>query len=569
MSSRIVLFAGLVVAATCAFVSSASARPGDVDPSFGTGGEALIRLSGRGASFGQMSAQRDGAIVATAFAPGPDAEDYYRPVLLRIRPGGLLDRSFGEGGAVRLPMTLTAAPVVQDDGKIVVAGSRRSKGVDQLTVVRLESDGDRDEGFGDHGVVTPAAGAGLWPHAAIAQEDGKLVAAGGVVNGYAVDNFTLVRLRDDGSTDSGFGDGGRVVTPTGEQYGHASSIIEQPDGRLLVGGEASHDVRSDSGNQPRGAWLLRRYGADGSLDQAFGSNGAARLEFDGNTGSSLSRLVEAEDGRIVATGDAWFGLTMPFTAHMALARFGRNGQLDGGFGSSGSTLTQVPAEQTGNEAPSQGWDAAIQRDGRIVVAGRYFGGREPFSFGWAVVRYRPDGSIDRSFGRDGFVTSVRGPGQAAAAVVVQPGGQLVVGGTSTDCGRPIVTLVRYHAATGSDGGPSMRACATAIPLGPDDALPLSVQCPFVEDECNGTVTVELPSAELTSSRNRSHAVKLGASKFKLASGAMGKEKVAAKSHVVELLRKSGTTRATLVFVARDGEGHRRVTRRRIKIRAAR
>ena len=137
-----------------------------------------------------------------------------------------------------------------------------------------------------------------------------------------------------------------------------------------------------------------------------------------------------------------------------------------------------------------------------------------------------------------------------------------------DCGRPIATLVRYIADDGTDGGPAMRACATTVPLGPDDELPISVQCPFVEDECNGRVTVELPPSELTSSRNK-RSVAVGSAKFKLASGAMGKPSVVAEGTGLKRLEGNGTTRATLVFVARDGEGHRRVTRRSIKIRSAR
>jgi uncharacterized delta-60 repeat protein len=567
------LLGGLaVVTAALAAAPAVQARPGDVDPGFGTGGESLTHLSGRGASFGGMAAQSDGAIVATAFAPAADPVDYSRPVVLRLRANGLLDRSFGEGGAARLPMTLAAKPVVQADGKIVIAGSRRSRGVDQLTVVRLKSDGDRDKEFGDNGVVTPAAGAGLWPHAAIVQEDGNLVAVGAVVNESKrrLDNFTLVRLRSDGSTDPSFGDDGHVTTPTGEDAGLATAILEQDGGRLVVGGHSSRDVRSQSGNVAHNTWLLRRYRADGKLDATFGSNGAARFEVEDSTLSSLAGLVESEDGRIVGAGEVWFELGIFSTAHIAVAQFGLDGQVDAGFGSSGSVLTQVPAEQTGNRAPSQGWDLAIQRDGRIVVVGRYLGDSEPFSSGWAIVRYRPDGSLDTGFGRSGFVTSVRGQSQAAESILVQPGGRLVVGGTSTDCGRPLVTLVRYFGEAGADGGPTMRACATTVPLGPDGELPLSVQCPFVEDECKGTVSVEIPPTELTSSARRARRpVKVGAERFSLASGAMGEPSVTAKGRGLELLRKQRAKRAVLVFVARDGEGHRRVTRRKIKVRAAR
>lgn len=98
---------------------------------------------------------------------------------------------------------------------------------------------------------------------------------------------------------------------------------------------------------------------------------------------------------------------------------------------------------------------------------------------------------------------------------------------------------------------------------------MSVQCPFVEDECNGRVEVEIPPAELGSSTRRpKRAVRVGAAKFKLASGAMGRPSVKAEGPGLTQLCEKGIKRAALVFVARDGEGHRRVTRRRIKIRSA-
>jgi hypothetical protein len=49
---------------------------------------------------------------------------------------------------------------------------------------------------------------------------------------------------------------------------------------------------------------------------------------------------------------------------------------------------------------------------------------------------------------------------------------------------------------------------------------------------------------------------------------MGKPSIKGEGPGLTQLREKGIKRATLVFVARDGEGHRRVTRRRIKIRSA-
>src|SRR5206468_2470288 len=99
------------------------------------------------------------------------------------------------------------------------------------------------------------------------QTDGKIV-----VSGYALaggqDELALVRYSSDGSLDTSFGTGGKVLTYLGTSEEHATRVVIQPDGKILVAGTSS-----ENGVSPTDLVLVR-YNSDGSLDTSFG-NGAA------------------------------------------------------------------------------------------------------------------------------------------------------------------------------------------------------------------------------------------------------------------------------------------------------
>lgn len=538
--------------AACVLAPVAHARPGDVDPTFGVGGESLVGLDGRVAEFGLMTLQRDGSIVATA-----TAVPTMKQSLVRLTRDGLLDPTLGKAGAVRLPLVqVVAEPLVQADGKIVVVGTQadQTPGAPwRLAAISLEPDGDPDPGFGTAGVATPPNAGRFTPFAVIQQDDGRLVLAGG--DSDAKDSFALIRLGRDGSVDRTFGEGGRVTTPNGQDFGGALAVVERKDGRLLVGGTSGKQVTTPTAGYSDDAWVVRQYTSTGAVDTGFGSQGATRVELDRFWTSYLDRLLPAGDG-FVGVGSSGEEAIRP--THVSLARFGSGGALDRGFGQDGLVHTQIVAEQTGRPSISSSGDAAIQRDGRVLVGGGY---SDSSAFnapsGWAVTRYRPDGSLDAGFGRGGSATSPRGLFQSVRGLGVQPDGRIVAGGTSTNCGRSIFTLVRYLAADGPDAGPAVRACAGTVEIEPDGDLPIPIQCPFVESVCNGEIAIEIPTTDLPVGRKR----------FKLTGGARGTTSVRAKGRALELLRKPGTRRVVAVLTARDGERHRRVTRRGLKVRS--
>ncbi len=134
------------------------------------------------------------------------------------------------------------ALAVLPDGKFVAAGAEYfQKGYGEIAVVRYNADGSRDSTFGEGGTAFADFG-GIAPRGVtsiVVLPDQKLVVAGtsGPRPGNpGTDNLAVARFNTDGSLDSSFGGGdGKVLTDFGA-HESASSLALLPDSRLLVGG---------------------------------------------------------------------------------------------------------------------------------------------------------------------------------------------------------------------------------------------------------------------------------------------------------------------------------------------
>ncbi len=198
---------------------------GALDTSFGINGiavqEHLINYN-RGSD---IALQPDGRIVAVG-----EAYSYFsgpHPVFIvqRFHANGSPDESFGTGGIVYTETSGGALSVaVQPDGKIVVVGGG-------LTVARYNTDGSLDASFGSAGVVITAVGNDPYFEKVILQADGKIVAVGSTKTGNDPRSAALVRYNTDGSLDQGFGNGGMVIHEGG---GSSSGSVLQPDGKIIA-----------------------------------------------------------------------------------------------------------------------------------------------------------------------------------------------------------------------------------------------------------------------------------------------------------------------------------------------
>lgn len=119
---------------------------------------------------------------------------------------------------------------------------------------------------------------------------------------------------------------------------------------------------------------------------------------------------------------------------------GLPGVVDTSF-NGGPQLTSV------GEGEDYAFATAVQADGKVVTVGRTSTNAGGYDI--AITRHLRDGAIDTSFGVQGKVVTAVAPGRGmdeARAVVVQPDGKIVVGGSTDASGTDkAFLLVRYLA----------------------------------------------------------------------------------------------------------------------------
>src|SRR5262249_2695343 len=160
------------------------------DPSFGTGGRVTTTFGKNDVAF-SVAVQPDGKIVTAGFG-------LFKFALARYNSNGTLDPSFGTGGHMTTALggLDDGGPrlALQGDGKIVVAGQSFINGGFHSALVRYNSNGTLDAGFG---TLTAIFG-GESDDAGIAlQPDGKIVVPGSSFTGFN-ESFGLARFNSDG-----------------------------------------------------------------------------------------------------------------------------------------------------------------------------------------------------------------------------------------------------------------------------------------------------------------------------------------------------------------------------------
>ncbi|MEO7960719.1 MAG: T9SS type A sorting domain-containing protein [Ginsengibacter sp.] len=226
-----------------------------------------------------------------------------------------------------------------------------------------------------------------------------------------------------GDLDAAFGINGIIKADLGEQYNYganAKKILTESDGSFYV-------VTPWGPSQ----FFIIKKNRDGSPDVTYGIDG-----FSTPISMEANSAARQQDGKIVMVGN--------HGNNFAIARYNTDGSPDATFNNGGL--------QTVNHYDySYANDVAIQQDGKIVVTGlaAYYGvGYDGDPYYFATTRFNPDGSLDHTFGNDGWQTKYMGAyGAVANAVAIQPDGKIIVAGATQyeDYGG----LIRYN----SDGSP--------------------------------------------------------------------------------------------------------------------
>ena len=353
---------------------------------------------------------------------------------------GDLDPTFGTGGMVTTDIArstdIANAVAVQVDGKLVVVGQTYKNNDfsdEDFVVTRYNTDGTLDNTFGVRGrVKTDFPGLAAVPSSVVIQPDGKILVAGGAFPLFTfAGNFELVRYNPNGSLDTSFGSGG-IVTTNFPEGSYAFDVALQSDGKIIAAGTVFVDFIIGEASDTD--FALARYNPDGTPDTTFGSGGQVSTDFVGMEDDAFSILIQP-DGKIVAVGSANSSATF---YDFAAARYLSNGTIDTTFGVSGKVQTDF-GDQNFDRARS----AALQPDGKIVAAGfaiSHGGGVQNF----AVARYTSNGVLDTTFNRVGKTQIDFGNCcQSATKVLLQSDGKIItVGGSNGESGDDDFLLAR-------------------------------------------------------------------------------------------------------------------------------
>lgn len=397
---------------------------GTLDPTFGSGG--IANPAGQNfhgiayglAVYSSTQPATAGDIVAAGWKADKPAYDFG---VVRYTPSGTPDNTFGVKGTVTTKFNSyyaseANAVMIQPDGKIVAAGTvypSTSGGTgSDFVAVRYKTNGALDSTFGSNGkVVTNIAGGSTTGtadagQAAFLQPDGKIVVAGIAMPGNpATTNLALVRYNANGSLDTSFGTGGKVimshalipgsyVDPSGK-YGatQVNAAVLQPDGKMLVSGYTQVTNGLDTHTYNAYEAFVLRYNANGTLDTGFGAGGAvtlpAQTDPDNTLKGGAGKLALTPSGEIVMAG------------FNQLAKLNSDGSFDTTFASGGL-------------APYGAGLVTVQSNGDILTASTLTG---------LVSRFLPNGAPDTTFGAGGTETPIVG---TATQLVIQADGKIDV-----------------------------------------------------------------------------------------------------------------------------------------------
>jgi len=282
------------------------------------------------------------------------------------------------------PDSTVADLQIDPDGKVVIGGDFNTvQGVFLNRVARLLSNGQVDRTF------SLPLGVAAEVSTIVRQPDGKILIGGMFVSTDAALRNHIARLNVDGTVDVGF-------NPGSGADGNVNAIALQPDGKILIGGAFT---KVDSSSR----YGLARLNADGTVDTSFNFSGGGAYN-----GPVQDILLQA-DNSIIIVGNFTSYNSVP---RARVAKINPDGSLDSSFdpGDGPNRIVYGIARQP--------------QDGKFIIVGDFttVAGVNRSR----IARLNTDGTHDVGF-KPGA-----GANDAVLAVVIQPtDGRILIGGRFT------------------------------------------------------------------------------------------------------------------------------------------
>ena len=346
--------------------------------------------------------QSDTSIIV--LASGESESGLRRGIVFKLNSAGQLDEEFGLGGYSLLAPVNDEANlflsdiIVQPDGKILVAGTADTNNQGTLLLWRINSDGSADSGFGTGGrVVTSDQNGSLWPSTLLVQSGGKILL--GVDR--SENNVTLpwlYRYLPNGTLDTSFNDSnnfpGGIQPTNNEGEGWGTGIYPGPNDTIYL--KSATTINGDE------HVMVMRLLADGSPDTSFNSTGRRIWNrTDQNAIDWISDIEVNDAGQVVLLGEE----SRPLPERSVVIKLNPNGSIDTSFNSTGYSFFLLRDPSTVDFSVS--FSMVLSGNNLLVAGGGTVDqdGRQQFS---AVAKLGVNGQLDSSFGSAGVVLNAPG-----------------------------------------------------------------------------------------------------------------------------------------------------------------
>ncbi len=297
-----------------------------------------------------IAVQQDGDIVLAGNARNGSGYDFSAA---RLTPTGSVDTSFGgqNTGIVTTHLTKSGSVTsmtIDLRRRILLAGWVGTNTIHDFALVRYKGDGNLDASLvgsapspyqAVNGTIITPVGTDEDDATSVTVDAQERVVVGGYYykDSNTTNDWAMVRYKDDGSLDTGFGAGGKSTTPIGPStaFDYAFAMALQPNGKILMAGF--------TGNLGSHVFDLARFNDDGSLDSTFGHNHDGKMSNPIGTIDDMAMAMALQsNGRIVVAGVSYTGQSQ---GSFAVARYLGDETTNqppppppsGGTGSSGSS----------------------------------------------------------------------------------------------------------------------------------------------------------------------------------------------------------------------------------------
>ncbi len=386
---------------------------GALDTTFDTDG--LVSLSPSHFEPYGLAIQSNGRIVvagtSSIFAGGDIST-------VRLLTTGALDPSFDSDGiavtAVYAGDSESRSLAIQTDGKIVVGGGPGANGSEtESALVRYNSNGSLDTTFDGDGIKTFNLNIGSgdkYFNDLTVQTDGKILAIGdttySVPSLFVVEDFTILRLNADGSSDTSFDGNGIVRSQWCEQ---GSDLALQTDGKIVaIGLQERPSVPGETGI------CTQRFNDNGAVDSSLnflaGDGTMKQTVLSSQEFTSVEAIAAQLNGKIYVAG--WGEVANQSYVNAKLMRLNADGTLDTSF------MDEGVFEYKNSSTSTYFNDLKVLSDGSLIVAGE-----AGIPLGGVIAKFTPSGALDTTFSVDG-VTNVSAISRIYG-LTVQPDGKVI------------------------------------------------------------------------------------------------------------------------------------------------